>query len=877
MAKRIQNYTNDYDKFMEKHIVQKNNSNKTYMFTHTSLNDPKASYLINNEDYGKFMDLYCKVITKTNKNVYLTEKHIQYGPIVIDIDIKYTLTTKSLKHKYSRDDIITVIKLYNKYINKYLNLSDDKFDCYVIEKSYPTDISIDTEIKYKDGFHLIYPEICTKPDLQYIIRHDVIKDIINNKLLSEILQDNNIYDVFDEAVIERNNWLLYGSCKPTYENNKYVLTALYNKLLEDGINDLDNEFISELPKKLSIRQYNNFDDLSEFQTGYSIEHIEILYKNIIKPIKNTTTLQDTKIARTLLNMLNCDRSDNYQQWIELGWCLHNIDITLLDDWIQFSKKSSKYKENECEKLWCNMKDTGYTIRSLYRWANIDNPTEYFNFIIEENKVKLNLSLSGNSYDVAHAFFQIYKNDFACTSERHKDWYEFKNHRWQKCEVGKLIQKLNEDMVHKYLHMNSIFSKNAMNSEGDDKDKFIFQSTQCIKIANKLRNMPFKKQIIDELIGLYGTEYSKFTELADENKDLICFENGVYDLKKNIFRDGKPEDYITLCTKINYIPYDANNINILLAEKFIKDIQPDDDMNNYILDLMASCLQGHTPDEKFHIWSGSGSNGKSLSLSLLMSALGDYACTLPITMLTNKRPVSTAANPELAKTKGKRLCVFQEPENTDMIYVGHMKELTGGDKITTRGLYKDPIEFVPQFKLILTCNNLPEISANDGGTWRRLRVVEFKMKFVDNPTETEPLHKKKNPKIKEELFNLREAFMSILLHRFGNYKISGLIEPETVNLFTKNYQRNCDKFLEFSNRYIQPIPIAEISGDSGGSTSNFISTNTIWSAWKLWYKDFYSDKNYGSMKDLENNLLLHFKDNYNKIKLSNHIMTYFDND
>ena len=41
-------------------------------------------------------------------------------------------------------------------------------------------------------------------------------------------------------------------------------------------------------------------------------------------------------------------------------------------------------------------------------------------------------------------------------------------------------------------------------------------------------------------------------------------------------------------------------------------------------MLSSYLQGHIPDEKFHIATGCGSNGKSLSIELLMSALGDYA-------------------------------------------------------------------------------------------------------------------------------------------------------------------------------------------------------------------------------------------------------------
>jgi hypothetical protein len=39
------------------------------------------------------------------------------------------------------------------------------------------------------------------------------------------------------------------------------------------------------------------------------------------------------------------------------------------------------------------------------------------------------------------------------------------------------------------------------------------------------------------------------------------------------------------------------------------------------------------------------------------------------------------------------------------------------------LYSDPIEFRPQFSMV-TCNTLPAVPDNDGGTWRRIRVIEF---------------------------------------------------------------------------------------------------------------------------------------------------------
>jgi hypothetical protein len=32
-------------------------------------------------------------------------------------------------------------------------------------------------------------------------------------------------------------------------------------------------------------------------------------------------------------------------------------------------------------------------------------------------------------------------------------------------------------------------------------------------------------------------------------------------------------------------------------------------------------------------------------------------------------------------------------------------------------------------MVMTCNTLPAVPDNDGGTWRRIRVIEFGSKFV----------------------------------------------------------------------------------------------------------------------------------------------------
>ena len=195
-------------------------------------------------------------------------------------------------------------------------------------------------------------------------------------------------------------------------------------------------------------------------------------------------------------------------------------------------------------------------------------------------------------------------------------------------------------------------------------------------------------------------------------------------------------------------------------------------------------------------------------------------------------------------EGKRFLVFQEPENDDKIHVGHMKELTGNDKISARALFKEPIEFYPQFKTILTCNKLPFIPSNDGGTWRRLRVAPFEMKFVNNPNPEDPLERKKDRDLKNKMETWKESFLFLLIQRYiKRFKNNGLKEPLKVKQFTNEYQKKSDIFLEYINEHIIYT----------GNKKDRVNVTTLYLDFKAWYKESHSERGIPKKLDFKENL------------------------
>lgn len=256
--------------------------------------------------------------------------------------------------------------------------------------------------------------------------------------------------------------------------------------------------------------------------------------------------------------------------------------------------------------------------------------------------------------------------------------------------------------------------------------------------------------------------------------------------------------------------------------FFSKIFVSEGVRNYVLDVLSCIIDGSIAQERFYIFTGQGSNGKSRLLDLVQKTIGDYYCILPIALLTQKRAASNSAQSELERTKGRRFAVMQEPSEQDKINIGFMKELSGNDRIMTRGLYKEPTEFKPQFKMILTCNELPEVPSDDGGTWRRIRVVEFKSKFCENPTK--PNEFAMDLELTDKFDRWAEPFLSMLIERHKHINPNAIPEPMEVRIATESYKNNNDLIGQFINDKIEL---------DGNAPDDRIGIQSLYNEFRIW--------------------------------------------
>jgi len=252
------------------------------------------------------------------------------------------------------------------------------------------------------------------------------------------------------------------------------------------------------------------------------------------------------------------------------------------------------------------------------------------------------------------------------------------------------------------------------------------------------------------------------------------------------------------------------------------------------------LIGTSANQTFNMYYGFGQNGKSVLVSLMEKILGDYKGDVPLSLITDKRGKVGGLAPEIVQLKGKRYAVMQEPSKNDTINEGIMKQITSGkDPLQGRAPYMpQTISFIPQCKLVVTCNTLMNVNSDDHGTWRRIRAVPFKALFTENPVEGDkekPYQFKLDKYIDEKFDKWKEVFASMLVDIV--FKTNGVVNDCDIVMAKSNEYRQ-------SQDYISEFIRDKIVKDAEGRIKKMELNNEF----SIWYASNYGGRG-PSPKDL----------------------------
>ena len=815
------------------------------VFTHRALTQKHTGYFIDETDYATFLKLYCDDLADMIPQ-YLTERGTPIGQLRIDLDFKYEGNVRENLH--TQDQVIAFAKEYMAQVKELLDVPES-VELYVLEKSKPTydkakNIS-------SSGVHIQVPCLKTHPELELAIRREVKKRM--PEFFGTLPLKNDWNAVYDEAVIRRTQqWMVLGSKKGTVDGAlPYMIRYILDWDRDTGEVSVDTNvprtITPELVKRMSVRSAPS-EETTPSPKGAEIPRRATVEPSTTRAVSRgrqpergngsdsrgsspgrgvyIAPLSETfreYIFRHVMN-LGAHRYDGeHNEWVAVGQCLKNIHPDLEEVFLDFMAQSSKRDQPKVRAAWngfvFRVEGDRLGIGSLRSWSKADDYEGYL--AIEASNVDRLVEVAAQTeteYDFAQVIFAKYRDDFKCANYRQNEWYQYVGHIWKRTDYGVELQKrLPADIAKLFADKEAAELAAIMtlgqcgHAKEPDPSCLTCQAEAKKKMYScarlKLRRTGFAESVMKQCkLVFYDKE---FAEKLDDNKHLIAFTNGVYDTLTQKFRPGQPEDCISFCTKI---PYAMDTQYHQFAcwpelERFLHSILPDKSVRVYFLNHLATCLSG-VFTQRFHILTGSGSNGKSMLMNLCATAFGEYCYKANIAMFTQKRGKAGAASPELVRMKGKRFVFMSEPDEGEPLSTGFMKELTSSEKVTCRDLFagsKEMVEFDVQAKCHLACNDKPKVNTTDGGTWRRLKVIDFPMKFVSDPKAANELPMDESIMHKVLSQEWAECFMAYLVHLHMSGKgLVKLTPPKEVEAYTQEYQEESDILARFLQEYFHAL-------------------------------------------------------------------------
>lgn len=210
-----------------------------------------GSYYVNDDDYDTFLNLlHNHVFGSPPRASSLLERHREVGPLLVDLDFRYE-SGGPLIRRFSADHVKKFIAHYVAAMFYFAKMEDcdvegDELVFYHLEKPSP-----ETDDKqHKDGIHIQCHSLTTSPKFQFGVRGYMLEQNVIEKIFGETGMSNPSEDCYDVSVIYRNNWFLYGACKPN--KAQYKIMKVWKVSLRSIADVLDNGSPSDFAELADI-------------------------------------------------------------------------------------------------------------------------------------------------------------------------------------------------------------------------------------------------------------------------------------------------------------------------------------------------------------------------------------------------------------------------------------------------------------------------------------------------------------------------------------------------------------------------------------------------------------------------------------------------
>ncbi len=348
----------------------------------------------------------------------------------------------------------------------------------------------------------------------------------------------------------------------------------------------------------------------------------------------------------------------------------------------------------------------------------------------------------------------------------KKWMIWRGQRWEQDGLHKIFMLAKQTAVEILQE-----TKQAL-IEGNDQ-------------AKAIGNWAFKSQDrtrLEAMVWAAQSELAVTPDVFDRDVMLLNFRNGTLDLGSMNFRNHDRDDLITKMVPVEFDPEAV----CPHWESFVDRIMDgDESLVAFLRRAIGYSLTGDVGEQCLFILYGGGANGKSTLIETISKMLDGYACKSEMSSFLEKKNESVSN--DIARLKGARFVSAVEAGRGKRLNEPLIKEITGGDTISARFLFREFFDFRPEFKLFLATNARPEIQGVDEAIWRRVYLLPFDV-FIPAAERDKGLLKK----LEAEL----PGIMNWALEGCRAWQLQGLAPPGRVLAATAEYRADMDLLADF---------------------------------------------------------------------------------
>ncbi len=360
-------------------------------------------------------------------------------------------------------------------------------------------------------------------------------------------------------------------------------------------------------------------------------------------------------------------------------------------------------------------------------------------------------------------------------------------RWRVDDNG-AVRRMGKDTVR------SIYAE-AKDAPDDARRKAIAQHA----IRSESRNR------IDAMIDLAKDEVPVAPDKLDADPWKLNVLNGTVDLRTGELLPHSRADLITKITQVRYDP----DAKAPVFETFLEKVLLNEALRKFVQRSLGYSLTGSVQEQILLFLYGTGANGKTTLMNVVLGLTGDYGKQAAPDLLVAK---GTTHPTELADLFGARFVASTEVEDGRKLAENLTKQLTGGDRIKARYMRQDFWEFAPSHKIWLSANHKPEVRGTDYAIWRRIKLIPFGVTIRKEDQDS-----RLPEKLKEEM----PGILAWAVRGCLEWQAEGLGEPKEVTQATESYKAEQDVLAAF---------IEECCVVEAGAWVKFKDLYAVYQAW-----------------------------------------------